>query len=221
MTVTSAPVADVADRAHAEVAGGRGLSTRAAHLRAVRRVARWVVGGLMVLAALCLACVGVGVATGTWQIRPVLSGSMRPDLPIGGVVVTERVPMRSLAVGDVAVFHPPAEPHVDYVHRIIWMHRTGSDLLVRTKGDANVTPDPWTLHLRGKWAYVARWSLPWVGYAAVWLHQPSVRRAAVIGAGLLAAVLVGSVLVEQRRKGHPSADGDTPPRPGSAPAATS
>lgn len=206
-----------------EVAGERHPPTRPrrAHLPRVRRTARWVAGGSIVLVALCLAAVGVGVATGTWQIRPVLSGSMRPDLPIGGVVVTERVPLRSLAVGDVAVFHPPAEPHVDYVHRIIWLRRTGSELLVRTKGDANVTPDPWTLHLRGRWAYVAHWSIPLVGYAAVWLHQPSVRRGAVIGAGLLAAVLVGSVLVEQRRKGRPSADGGTPSRSGSLPAPTS
>lgn len=165
-----------------------------------RRTLQWAIAALFGLAACCLIVVAVAVTSGAWQIRPVLSGSMRPDLPVGGVVVTQRVPLDSLAVGDVAVFHPPVDPRLDYVHRIIWLRRRAGELLVRTKGDANATADPWLLHVRGRWGYVARFSVPWIGYAAVWVHSPPVRHAAVIGAGVLASVLVASVLIDRRRR---------------------
>ncbi len=160
-----------------------------------------------VLRLLLLGCVlavfvlvAVSVSSGEWQIRPVLSGSMRPGLPIGGVVVTQRVPLQSLQVRDVAVFHPPGEPRIDYIHRIISLRREGSALVIRTQGDANTSPDPWTLRVQGRWAYVARFTLPVLGYPAVWLHSPTGHRGLLLASGTLMAIVVGSLLVESRRR---------------------
>ncbi|MDA8324364.1 MAG: signal peptidase I [Actinomycetota bacterium] len=174
-------------------------ASRHARRRPVRAAGR--IAGLTVLALMTcsIAVIAVAVVSGRWQIRPVLSGSMRPTLPVGGVVITERVPLTDLRTGQIAVFHPPFQPAITYVHRIISIRHSRGRLLIRTKGDANVYPDPWTLSIRGRWAYVARGSLPWVGYAAVWVHSAQGRAFSLLASGLLASVLVGSVLLERRR----------------------
>jgi signal peptidase len=163
--------------------------------RAALRLARLVVA-LGVLAG--FLTVAVAVLSGAWQVRPVLSGSMSPGIPTGSLVVTQRVPTSSLEVRDVAVFHPPGEPTIDYVHRIISLRREGGAIVIRTQGDANRYPDPWTLRVTSAHAYVARFAVPFLGYVAVWVHSPAGRRDLLIGAGLLAALLVASVLFEQR-----------------------
>jgi hypothetical protein len=71
---------------------------------------------------------------------------------------------------------------------------------VRTQGDDNLYPDPWTLHFLGHWAYEARFSLPLLGYVAVWVHSPLGRSAMLIGAGVLALILVVSVALDNRIK---------------------
>ena len=174
----------------------------------VRRAGR--VAGLAVLGliACAVAVIGVAVVSGRWQIRPVLSGSMSPTLPVGGVVITERVPLADLSVGNIAVFHPPFESKITYVHRIISLRHSHGSLLIRTKGDANIYPDPWTLKIRGRWAYVARGSIPWVGYVAVWIHSPRGRALSLLASGLLATVLVGSVLLDRRRTARHQPPGD-------------
>ncbi|MHB1510808.1 MAG: signal peptidase I [Acidimicrobiales bacterium] len=153
---------------------------------------------LLLLGSLGVTAVAVG--TGGWQIRPILSGSMRPGFPIGGVVITERVPLSSLHVGDVAVFHPPNDPGITYVHRIISLAHTPTGIVVQTKGDDNLYPDPWKLHPRGRFAYVARFSLPLLGYPAVWVHSPVGRSYLLLAAGVFLFVLVVSLAVEVRRR---------------------
>lgn len=142
----------------------------------------------------------VAVASGDWQVRPILSGSMRPGFPVGGIVATQRVPVSTLRVGDVVVFHPPHQAGVTYIHRIVWLERKGDRLLVRTKGDANVYRDPWTLRVRGPVAYQARFTLPLLGYAAVWLHSPGGRRDMLIVAGCAFLVCAVSLLAEWKRR---------------------
>ncbi len=155
---------------------------------------------MLAVAAAVVVLMAVAVGSGAWQIRPVLSGSMRPGLPIGGVVVTQRIPLDELALRDVAVFHPPFDPHADYVHRVISLHREGSTVVVRTQGDDNIYPDPWTLRLHGRYAYVARFSVPLLGYPAVWAHSPTGRRD-LLGAGAaLAAAFAGTYALDRRRR---------------------
>jgi hypothetical protein len=107
----------------------------------------------------------------------------------------------------VAVFHPPSDPGVDYVHRVISLTRAGGAVVVRTQGDANLYPDPWTLRLTGRWAYVARFSVPLLGYPAVWIHSPRGRADMLLLAGILAAVLAGSLAVDVRRRSQRRAGG--------------
>jgi signal peptidase len=152
-------------------------------------------GNVLLAAVLGIAALAaVAVLDGHYQVRPVLSGSMEPLLPVGGVVVTERVPISNLRVGDVVVFHRPDRPAELVVHRIVALMPGMAGPVVRTKGDANATSDPWQVTLRGTTAYRASFSVPVVGYVAVWVHGPTGRETLlVVGLLLIAGVGVGSL----------------------------
>ena len=182
---------------------------RASHFRRLLSVV--LLGALLSLVSVAV----FGVASGNWQVRPILSGSMRPGFPIGGVVVTQTVPMDTLQVGMVAVFHPPGQATITYVHRIIWLEHQGNQLLIRTKGDANPVRDPWTLHVHGRYAYVARFTVPLLGYGAVWLHSPTGRRDMLLVAGLAFLVCIATLLAEvvRRRRAVQSSETGKEPIP--------
>jgi signal peptidase I len=169
------------------------------------RLGRVVAGAVLAALIAAFALLAIGVGTGNWQVQPVLSGSMRPGFPVGGVVVAQRVPVSSLQVRDVILFHPPGEPDRTYVHRIISLERDGGAEVIRTQGDANRFPDSWTLHLVGRWAYVARFTVPLLGYAAVWDHSSSGHEDLLLAGGTLVA-LCGAVfllsLTLGRRRGR-------------------
>lgn len=162
--------------------------------------ARRLLSNLALVAVLALAGLGAAaVISGQYQIRPVLSGSMRPGLAVGGVVVTERVPITALKVRDVVVFHRPDKPEELMVHRIIALTPGASGPVVQTQGDANTVPDPWTVTLRGTTAYRAVFSVPLIGYVAVWAHGSTGSRVLmVVGLALIAVAVIGGV--RQRRR---------------------
>ncbi len=155
-------------------------------------------------AFMLLAGLGVTeIASGRWLIEPILSGSMRPGFPVGGVVAAQRVPTSSLAIGDVVLFRPPGLDGVMDVHRIIGLERSGREVTFRTKGDANSVPDPWTVRTTSPSMYEARFTLPLIGFAAVWTHSRAGRLVLAsiggsCGLGLGAWALRG----DRRRRRH-------------------
>src|ERR1019366_7328070 len=97
---------------------------------------------LLVLAFCVLTLSGYQVASGQWHATPVLSGSMRPGLQPGDVVLTQRVPISDLHVRDVIVFHPPNEGNGLTVHRIVKLTVKDGTTSITTWGDANPIADP-------------------------------------------------------------------------------
>lgn len=165
-----------------------------------RRATRWFDNAVTtLLVAGFLLCV-VAVASGSVQIRPVLSGSMRPDLPVGGVVITRRVPVSDVHVGDVIVFREPDGSQGLVVHRIFSETPGPAGAVLQTKGDANAAPDPWLITLRGEHAYRAVFAVPLVGYAAVWAHNPTGSRALVVLGTLLVVIAAAASLALRRRE---------------------
>lgn len=151
-----------------------------------------------VLAGL-VAAAAAAVVSGDYQVRPVLSGSMRPGLPVGGLVIAHRIPIGSLQVRDVVVFRRPDRPAEIVVHRVVSLSPGPAGPVARTQGDANDATDPWQIRLHGPTAYRAAFSVPLLGYPAVWVHGPTGRRT-LLAAGLLLMVLaVGSGVVSRRR----------------------
>jgi signal peptidase I len=181
------------------------------HPRQLRRwTSRIVLAVFLALIATCAAL----VVSGRYQIRPVLSGSMRPGLPVGGIVITERVPATSLQVRDVIVFHRPDHPQDLVVHRIVSMTSSPAGLVVHTQGDANDTADSWTLTLHGTTAYRATFSLPLAGYVAIWAHSRTGRATFLLGGLALLLGTAESTLVTARRPQQETpADASVPARP--------
>jgi len=174
-------------------------------------------------AVLALAAVGgaalcaVALVRGTWLVTPVLSGSMRPGFSVGGVVVCEQVPVRSLTVRDVIVFQEPGRPSTQVVHRIVKLSvNTAGQQLINTQGDANPVPDPWTLTIEGNDAYQARWAVPLIGYVAIFYQGH--RGETLLGAGIVALAVAASFGLSEhgpskgRREGarHPREQGAAP-----------
>lgn len=160
--------------------------------RVIRRVLAALVCGLFVLFA-------VLVVSEQWEALPVLSGSMSPGMPTGSLAFAQREPVGDLVLHDVAVFHPPGQPRVIYLHRVIAIQQVGSQVVVRTKGDANPVPDPWVLHIASPTVYIVRYRVPDLGYVALWVHSKTGREVVLTVAGLLGLALVLLVLRDARR----------------------
>ena len=104
-----------------------------------------VLTGLLVAFGLLIFAGGTAMLVGGYSLNTVTSGSMRPGIQPGDLVVLQRVESTSLKVGDVIAYVPPTggEP---ILHRIKTLASTGG-VFVQTQGDANNTPDFGPVHL--------------------------------------------------------------------------
>lgn len=162
-------------------------------------------GLLLMLALSALAMAGYQTTSGHWHATPVLSGSMRPGLQPGDVVVTQRVPITDLTVRDVIVFQPPEAGARQTVHRIVNLTVKDGTTSITMRGDANTADDPAKLSLSGTTAYRVTRVVPLLGYPAIWLQNGSHGRLAmVLGVMLL---IVAAVTVFRPEK--PTAQADT------------
>jgi signal peptidase I len=103
----------------------------------------------------------------------VYGGSMADSVPIGSIAVTEEVSPADVGVGDVIVFHPPTtSPNSStLMHRVVSVREEDGQRLLRTKGDANATPDPWEIGIEGRGSRVV-YSVPYVGYLVDFAGTP-------------------------------------------------
>ena len=216
LTVTDDPISPV-EISPTDLVTPVEKSTRGSHRRKTTLASKLRVLGLwtkkalaMVVVLAILGTAGIGawaLAQGSWAVNPVLSGSMRPGFTVGGVVISQRIPVSQLAVRDVIIFHNPNKPSEEMVHRIVQMTK-GPDgqLLIKTQGDANPAPDPWTLTIRGNSIYKVRWSLPLLGYVAVAYQNH--RGVALLIAGFVLILVALSMVIRQRRiaKAPPAPD---------------
>jgi signal peptidase len=156
------------------------------------------IAGLAVLAAIAY------VALFPAGYRPVVvySGSMEPGLPVGSLAFVESVPAETVRVGDVITFGDPHQPGRLVTHRVVETAETDEgELAFRTKGDANLNPDPWAIALpdgAGRLAF----DVPYVGYALWYAKTREVR----FGLILLVSGLVLTFLLQAiwRRHGAPA-----------------
>lgn len=158
-------------------------------LRAPRRVIAVSAQLALVLAVLALVGLGLLPRTGLYRPVTVLSGSMRPAFAPGDMVVVTPEPVSAVRVGQVISYRIPVGDHHVQSHRVIAVVRRDGHVAVRTKGDANATPDPWTATLHGTTVWRVRGVLPKLGWAVFWLRTPLVHRLTLFLAPLLLALL--------------------------------
>jgi signal peptidase I len=155
-------------------------------------------GALGILATMLLACsvllvvlAAAAMVLDLLRFTVVDSGSMRPTLNPGDVVVLRSEAPTQMALGQIVAFHPPGEPRLTVVHRVRAIRRTSRGVIFRTKGDANNAFDPWRAKIAGNIVWRESMKIPWLGYLVVWSQRPAIRMAVL---GLLMGVLVILVL---------------------------
>jgi signal peptidase len=143
--------------------------------------------GVILLGAVFAFWFGLRIGLRTdYPLLAVASGSMRPTLNIGDLIVVQGFPnyneINAVPAPDgvIIVFHKPSDPEELIVHRAINRRDENGTWFFQTKGDNNGTPDYWigegTLngwisqrHLVGKVVGV----LPWVGNVPLFIRTPS------------------------------------------------
>jgi signal peptidase len=92
----------------------------------------------------------------------VASGSMRPALEVGDLVIVQGIPASEIKEGDIIVFNRPSEKTYT-IHRVIAIETLANETIrFKTKGDANPTEDPWILEQDVKGRVLYR--IPYIGY---------------------------------------------------------
>ncbi len=106
----------------------------------VSHVLTWAVI-LSATAALMVSVFAPRVAGGTPYA--VLSGSMRPDLPPGTLVVVRPTPIDEIAIGDVITYQLESGKRTVVTHRVVGIGiDVGGARVLQTQGDANEKLDP-------------------------------------------------------------------------------
>ena len=135
--------------------------SRDTFLDGFRRAGEWML--LAVAFAAVLAAVVVPRAAGATPYA-VLTGSMRPAMPPGTLVVVRPVDPDDIDVGSVITFQPRPDDPTVVTHRVVGIgfDATGQTAF-RTQGDANDAPDG--AMVRPVQVVGARWySVPYLGY---------------------------------------------------------
>ena len=144
------------------------------------------------------AAVGIAISVSRLGIgfTPVLSPSMSPAFESGEIVITRPESKTSLGVGDVPVLPLPNESGRRYLHRIVEVQRSNGKVLVRTKGDSNSSPDPWTLQIDSQNVPVAIAAIPHLGPFTSIFQKPNLRLALGIAIAVLSVLGIFRALRE-------------------------
>ena len=113
---------------------------------AIRRGVLWTAGAAVALLALAIA------GPLAFGARPytVLTGSMKPAISPGDVVVAEPIEPLEARIGDVVMFRDPADQQRTITHRVRRIRRAGDRLWIVTRGDANDHGERWRIAVDGR-----------------------------------------------------------------------
>lgn len=104
------------------------------------------------------------------EVFAVRGGSMQPAIPLGAAVITARAAPDAIRVNDIVTIR--ADNGVVYTHRIIEVDASEPDIWLRTKGDANTTPDAAPVPVASVLGVVDM-TIPLAGYLIVMLATPA------------------------------------------------
>lgn len=150
--------------------------------------------------AIPVACVlVVWFSTGLVGVHPttIMSGSMRPSIDVGDMVIVRDVNAESVVEGDIVLYWNGDEM---VVHRVVDMEHDRNNRVFVTKGDANSTPDsePVTARqIQGK----VMFTVPMIGWASIGVKSALFGAWAFLSTSSYMWVLIGlAVLLYLARK---------------------
>jgi len=147
---------------------------------ASRVIALLAAGLVVVVLALAVVVPKLGGATA----YTILTGSMRPGMPPGTLVVVKPVKPGQIRVGDVLTYQLRSGDSTVATHRVVGVGTTlGGEPRFTLQGDANNGPDPAVVRpeqIKGK-----RWySVPYLAYPSL-VVDGDIRQTVVMGAVVL------------------------------------
>ena len=157
-----------------------------------------VLGFIMWLGlGLYAACAPVFVRACDATLVRIVSGSMAPTYPVGSVLLLDRLAAgQQVGVDDVITFS--RGQGLPVTHRVIEVVDLSGTKALRTKGDANPTPDE-QLTLPSAVIGKIRGTLPQWLHGSLWL-QGRIQRVMVFGLPLLAVVRTEARHLRRRRR---------------------
>ena len=159
---------------------------------------------VLVVIVVILAILLAGVRVAGLDVFVILSGSMEPEYPVGGIVYVTDADPAELAKGDVITFQLAED--VVATHRIIELVPDEADpnlIRFRTKGDANEVEDG-SLVEAGQIIGKPVFKLPYLGYLAMFIQSAKGRYVAImICAALLLIVVLTELLAPAKPKDKP------------------
>ncbi len=178
-------------------------------------VRRFIVLGVVVLSLGGLMLLGLGPRTGRYQVATVLSASMRPTVAEGSMVLITPMAARDVRVGDIVTYQIPVEDRRVVTHRVVEILEAGDHPVIRTQGDANNAPDPWTARMDAGPLWKVRADVPKLGSAVTALRQPVAQRMSVLVLPLVMCVIwLRDIWLPRRTEPPAVASAPTPPAPG-------
>lgn len=102
------------------------------------------------------------IAKSPIKVFIVLSGSMRPNIKEGSIVIVNRN-IKNYKTNDVITFINPNNPLENITHKIISEEKTKDKIFYKTQGNANNTPDLWKIGREKIWGKVV-FIIPFLGY---------------------------------------------------------
>ncbi len=109
-------------------------------MRAPTQAFRWI--GLAAYAGLATLIILFLTPIGGWKALDVLTGSMRPAIQPGALVIIHRVPLSSVHPGNVVTYVNPHDTKELITHRVQSVNKVNGVTMVTVKGDANTIADP-------------------------------------------------------------------------------
>ena len=132
-------------------------------MRLVNKLIHWLIHSVIIAVLFVVIAFASVVISG---IHPyvVLSGSMEPEIQTGSICFIDKdYEYEELQVGDVIAY---TNGKISITHRIYELREN----LIRTKGDANDSPDPYFISEQNYLGY-CKGAIPYAGYAVVWLQS--------------------------------------------------
>jgi signal peptidase len=96
-----------------------------------------------------------------WRVDAVMSGSMEPELKVGGLAITRPVDLKDIKIGNIITFYCLINKEITS-HRVIAIE-SGTSTYFRTLGDANKAADPFIVPVQNVVGKVC-FHIPYLGY---------------------------------------------------------
>ncbi|MEM2286158.1 MAG: signal peptidase I [Ignisphaera sp.] len=128
--------------------------------------------GLSTLIVILASLIIIWSATGLlgYQISVIASGSMRPTLEVGDIILTIQTPAEKIREGDI-IHYIRAGLNTPIAHRVIETKRTGGTIIIVTKGDANNAPDEPILVTPTQKLWKVIFTIPKIGWVSIILKE--------------------------------------------------